>query len=106
MDTGRRIIKENNYKFDLVLSHTCPIIYEPKDLFLSSIDQSTVDKTMEQYLGEIEYKITYYLWLWGHFHAYRTYYTGGRLKRLMLDYKSVINIKDCINTLSKAIKIY
>lgn len=72
MNLGKEIIKRNP-AFDLILSHTCPIIYEPTDLFLSVVDQSLVDKTMERYLGEIEYNITYKLWLWGHFHDYRIY---------------------------------
>lgn len=73
IEDGRRLIKENGYHFDLILSHTCPIAYEPVDLFLPEINQSSVDKTMERYLGEIEYNTTYKLWLWGHYHAFRIY---------------------------------
>ncbi len=29
--------------FDIVLSHTCPFKYEPTEVFLPTIDQSTVD---------------------------------------------------------------
>lgn len=72
MDLGREIIKQHP-AFDLILSHTCPIAYEPTDLFLSGLDQSLVDKTMERYLGEIEYNTEYKLWLWGHYHSYRVY---------------------------------
>ena len=72
MNVARCLIKEHK-NIDLVLSHTCPIIYEPTDLFISSIDQSMVDKAMERFLGEIEYNIDYKLMLWGHFHKYREY---------------------------------
>lgn len=72
MNIARCLIKEHK-NIDLVLSHTCPIIYEPTDLFLSCIDQSMVDKTMERFLGEVEYCIDYKLWLWGHYHALRIY---------------------------------
>lgn len=58
---------------DLVLSHTCPQIYEPTDLFLSVVDQNMVDKTMERYLNEIEMNLDYRLWCWGHHHATRVY---------------------------------
>ena len=73
---------------DLVLSHTCPIIYEPTDLFLSGIDQSTVDKTMEKYLGEIECGLNYKLYLWGHYHQTRIYpkYENRQLTMLYNDY--------------------
>ncbi len=59
--------------WDLVLSHTCPAIYEPTDLFLSFIDQTTVDKTTEQWLGQIEWNLDYKLWAFGHFHKTRVY---------------------------------
>lgn len=60
-------------KWDLILSHTCPIAWEPTDLFLSQIDQSAVDSTMERWLGNIEYKTDYTLWCFGHFHQTRIY---------------------------------
>lgn len=82
---------------DLVFSHTCPIIFEPTDLFLSFIDQSLVDKTMERLLGEIEYRLDYKAWIWGHYHAFRDYpRTDGR-KKLMLYNDYAIDIKDYLN---------
>ena len=92
---GRRILQENDYKFDLILSHTCPIAYEPTDLFLSQVDQSLVDKTMERYLGEIEFTTEYKLWLWGHFHSYRVYPRYQEKQCIMLsDGQEVINLKE------------
>lgn len=58
-------------EFDLVLSHTCPIDWEPNDLFLSMIDQSTVDKTMEVWLGKFKEMFDWSIWLFGHYHADR-----------------------------------
>ena len=49
---GRAICKKEG-SFDLVISHTCPGIYMPTDLFISGVDQSKVDKSMEEYLNEI-----------------------------------------------------
>lgn len=57
--------------FDIILSHTCPESFEPKDLFLPGLDQSTVDKTMEKWMDEFKDKINWKLWLFGHFHADR-----------------------------------
>lgn len=86
MGHGVALAKKSN-TWDLVLSHTCPIIYEPTDLFLSTIDQSTVDKTTERWLGHIEYNLDYKLWAFGHFHALRIYpeYQGKQMLMLFND---------------------
>lgn len=84
MKIGREIVKNNKGEFDLILSHTCPIMFEPTDLFLSCVDQSTVEKDMERYLGELEYNIDYKAWLWGHYHAFRDYPRTDGKKRIML----------------------
>ncbi len=57
--------------YDLVLTHTAPIDWEPVDLFLNSIDQSTVDKSMENWLSELKNIITWGVWCFGHYHADR-----------------------------------
>ena len=54
--------------FDFVLSHTCPYSWQPFDLFLQGIDQSTVDNSMELWMEKFQHKITYDVWLFGHFH--------------------------------------
>ena len=58
-------------RFDLVLSHTCPYEWMPTDLFLSCVDQSTVDNTMEKWLSEMNESLDWKVWLFGHFHADR-----------------------------------
>lgn len=58
--------------FDFVFSHTCPKKYQPVDKFLSFIDQSTVDTSMEDWMDKINEKIEVnYAWLAGHFHIDR-----------------------------------
>lgn len=57
--------------FDFILSHTCPFSWQPTDLFLTCLDQSTVDNTMEQWLEIMKNEITWGCWLFGHFHANR-----------------------------------
>lgn len=102
MDLGRKLI-ETNPAVDLVLSHTCPSIYIPTDLFLSFVDQSTVDNTMERYLGEIEYTLDYKWWLWGHYHAFRRYPIGedGRQRIMLSAGQEVIKLEDIEKNISK-----
>lgn len=57
--------------FDFVLTHTCPIGWEPTDLFLGSIDQSTVDKSMELWMDKLKDEIHWKVWLWAHYHTDR-----------------------------------
>lgn len=62
----------NKYKgkhIDIVLSHTCPLKYEPKEMFLEGINQSEVDKSMEIFLDEVEESIDYDYWYCGHYHT-------------------------------------
>lgn len=55
--------------FDIVLSHTCPYKYEPREVYKSGIDQAKVDKSMEYFLDEIEKNIDYDKWYCGHYHT-------------------------------------
>lgn len=57
--------------YDLVLTHTTALDWEPIDLFLNGIDQSKVDKTMEVWLNEIKDTFSWKVWLFGHYHADR-----------------------------------
>ena len=56
-------------KIDVVLSHTCPLKYEPTEMFLPMIDQSSVDQSTEIWLDKIEESIEYKAWLCGHWHT-------------------------------------
>lgn len=53
----------------MVLSHTVPLRYEPTEAFIPGIDQSQVDKSTEEWLGEIEKKLKYERWYAGHYHT-------------------------------------
>ena len=57
--------------FDLVLSHTCPLSFQPTDLFLRGLDQSTVDNSMEVWLERMTSNFCWEIWLFGHYHADR-----------------------------------
>jgi len=62
-------LEQENWQVDIVLTHTCPIDYEPIEVFLSGFDQSKVDSSTEEWLGKIEQKLTYRKWFCGHFHT-------------------------------------
>lgn len=99
MAIGKEMIEQHENKCDLVLSHTCPSSYEPTDLFLSCVDQSMVDKTMERYLNEIEYKLDYKLWAWGHYHQTRIYpITEDKKDHVMLFNDTVIDLDKYFET--------
>ena len=55
-------------RVDYVFSHTCPFKYEPREVFLNFIDQSTVDDSTERWLDKIEETLEYKLWFCGHWH--------------------------------------
>ena len=62
-------LKERNWNIDIVLSHTGPLKFEPREMFLEGIDQSRVDKSTEIWLDYIENKLSYKKWYFGHYHT-------------------------------------
>ena len=64
---------------DFILTHTCPLQFQPTDLFISGINQATVDKEMEVWLTEVEEKVWYGNFLFGHFHADKQIRPGVRM---------------------------
>lgn len=110
MAEGERLAVIN--KYDLVLSHTCPINFIPTDLFLPMIDQSLVDKTMEHFFQKLEHIMKYKTWCWGHYHAFRAYppevLESGEIKRqIMLSDKIFIELENILNTEnSEGIELY
>lgn len=64
-----RRLAEMGQKVDVVLSHTCPLKYEPVEVFLDFIPQDTVDKSTEVWLGQIEDKLDYKKWYCAHYHT-------------------------------------
>ena len=62
-------LKIENNEIDIVLSHTCPLKYEPIEWFMKGLDQSTVDKSTEEWIDNIENIIKYKKWYCGHYHG-------------------------------------
>ncbi len=69
MERAAALAKGQN--FDFIFTHTCPYSWQPKDLFLGIVDQSTVDNTMEKWMDEIKDTFNWFVWCFGHFHADR-----------------------------------
>ncbi len=65
----KKVLKSFDNKIDIILSHTCPYKYLPREMFLDGIDQSTVDNGTEYFLDEIEESTDYTLWYCGHYHT-------------------------------------
>ena len=65
-------LEEIGWQVDVVLTHTTPLRYEPREVFLPFIDQSAVDKSTETWLGGIEVRLFYGRWYCGHYHVSKT----------------------------------
>ena len=63
-----RKLEELGWQIDAVLTHTCPYRYIPREAFLGSIDQSTVDNSTELWLDTIAERLDYQAWYCGHWH--------------------------------------
>ena len=72
-DEYNKIMANLKPHYDYIFAHTCPYSWQPqiKDLFLSFLDQSKIDKTMEKYLDTIVEKTDYKHFYFGHYHADR-----------------------------------
>ena len=73
-----------NWQVDAVLSHTCPISYLPVEMFLGGIDQSTVDNSTEEWLDQLEKKLSYTKWFCGHYH------TDKQIDKIQFLFESII----------------
>ena len=84
------ICKKEQY-FDFVISHTAPMNYEPRYLFLDFVDQTMVDKHTEWILQEIVNKIQFGHWIFGHYHADNwEYRTKPRFSIIYKEIKQII----------------
>jgi len=67
-----RRLEMENWTIDIVLSHSCPLKYEPREMFIGGINQSGVDKSTEVWLDAIEDRLKYRRWYCGHYHTDKT----------------------------------
>lgn len=61
-------LKTKKPKIDIILSHTCPYKYIPKEALLKGLNQSLIDHSTEYFLDKIEELVDYKKWYCGHFH--------------------------------------
>lgn len=90
MDSCYRNTRYSN--FDLVLAHTCPKSWQPIDLFLNVINQSTVDDTMEKWMDTLVNAIGWKLFLFGHYHKNRI--ELPHVEQFYLEIESLKNIQE------------
>lgn len=62
-------LENKNWNIDIILTHTCPLKFEPTEMFLNGVNQDLVDKTTEEFLNQIEEKTNYSKWYAGHYHT-------------------------------------
>lgn len=62
-------LEVENWCVDVVLTHTAPLKYEPREVFIGGIDDSEVDKSTEIWLDSIEDRLEYNRWYCGHYHT-------------------------------------
>ena len=76
-------LEKRNWKIDVILSHTVPLKYEPREMFMTGVDQSSVDKSTEEWLDWIEEKQEYQKWYCGHYH------TEKKIGKVDMKYKEI-----------------
>lgn len=54
--------------YDVILAHTCPLRYQPRDLFLSCVKQDDVDNSMELWLEGVIEACSWDKFIFGHYH--------------------------------------
>jgi len=79
-------LETEGWQVDIVLSHTCPLKYEPRETFMQGIDQSAVDNSTEIWLNSIEERLTYKRWYAGHYHVAKYI---DRMRFLFEDYRRI-----------------
>ena len=64
----RQKVAEHGNREDVILAHTCPYGHRPVEAFLSGLDESNVDHTMEHFLQEITDTAEFNAFYCGHWH--------------------------------------
>ena len=78
------------YPIDIMLTHTCPLRFEPKELFLDCTDQSMIDQSTEEIIDNLKEQFPpdqKPMWYFGHFHGDK--YTDN----YVMLYRDIIELK-------------
>lgn len=54
--------------YDIVLSHTCPLSWQPRELFSNFPDRHNPDNSMEIWLDKLKDTMSFDYWFFGHYH--------------------------------------
>ncbi len=95
-----QLCEDNDNKFDVVLSHTCPWSYIPR--YSPNITKkgiapngiSGIDQTMEYLFEDIDKKIEYKAWFYGHHHDDTQTRRGGRYQICL--YERIVDFEDAV----------
>lgn len=95
-----QLCEANDNKFDVVLSHTCPWGYIPryspnitkKGIAPNGFDG--IDQTMEYFFDDIDKKIEYKAWFYGHHHDNTQTQRGGRYQICL--YRGIVGFEDAV----------
>ncbi len=102
MNTISKIYKDD--QIDFIFSHTCPLSWQPTDLFLEGLDQSTVDNSMEIWMDELKDTIDWNIWLFGHYHRDRL--VRPHVEMLSTDIQNIYDIYTRWNSPDGIIPLY
>ena len=69
---------------DVILTHTAPYKYLPREMFLEGVDQNYVDQKTEHFLDKVEELVPYKKWYCGHFH------TDKRIDKIVFLYQDIV----------------
>lgn len=91
--TKEKVLKMINkhQDIDIILSHTCPYKYIPREMFISGINQSTVDFSTEKFLDKVEEKVNYKYWYCGHYH------TDKKIDKIRFMFNDIDELKSTSN---------
>ena len=68
MEVIRQSVSAHGNQEDIILAHTCPYNYRPVECFLSGVDESSVDSSMERFLQVIIDMTDWSEFYCGHWH--------------------------------------
>ena len=80
-------LAERQWQIDIMLTHTCPTKAVPKEKYIRTVDQSTVDTSTEDWLDSIEDRLKYNAWYCGHWHIEKD------VSKIHFVYKNVIKVE-------------
>ena len=88
-------LDKHNWKVDYVLTHTCP--YDIIEWFLDNPSGRKFDDKVSKFLLEIDNRLEFNEWHFGHFHNDRVYerqYDDGKIDKYYCHYTKIQELKD------------